>query len=229
MLDDPPILTVKRPSRRPSQAQIDAFRGAMTGNVADCMSGRGAMDHVIKPHDPSIAVVCGPALTCFAYPADNLGVVGALHLAQAGDVIVCANDGFTQTALVGDLVVGMMKNKGVTALVTDGMIRDQIGIEPWKLPIFCRGVTPNSPARTGPGTVGLPVTVGGVPVETGDMVVGDRDGVVVVPYDRIDEVTKTLAAIKSAEAEVEEKVKAGMTEPGYIAEMMASSKTRYVD
>jgi 4-hydroxy-4-methyl-2-oxoglutarate aldolase len=229
MLDDPPLLTVKRPSRRPTKAQIDAFTGAMTGNVADCLGGRGAMAHFIKPHDPSIAVTCGPALTCFAYPADNLGVIAATHLAQPGDVIVCANDAYTTTALVGDLVCGMMKNKGVAALVTDGMIRDQIGIEPWRLPVFHQGVTPNSPAKTGPGTVGLPITIGGVTVETGDMIVCDRDGVVVVPFDRIDEVAAALPKLVAAEGEVEAKVKAGMSEPGYIAEMMASSQTRYVD
>jgi 4-hydroxy-4-methyl-2-oxoglutarate aldolase len=229
MLDDPPLLTVKRPSRRPTQAQINAFKGAMTGNVVDCMGGRGAMAHSIKPHDPSIAVTCGPALTCFAYPADNLGLLGAMHLAQAGDVIVCANDAYTTTALVGDLVVGMLKNRGVSALVTDGMIRDQIGIEPWKLPLFHQGITPNSPAKNGPGAVGLPITIGGVTVETGDMIVCDRDGVVVVPYDRIDEVAATLVKLVAAEGEVEAQVKAGMSEPGYVAEMMASSQTRYVD
>ena len=95
--------------------------------------------------------------------------------------------------------------------------------------MFCQGVTPNSPARTGPGTVGLPVTVGGVPVETGDMVICDRDGVVVVPFEQIDDVAATLKTLTAAEAQVEAKVKAGMTEPGYIAEMMASAQTRYVD
>tara|TARA_B100001123_G_C14945781_1_gene881598 strand:- start:2 stop:691 length:690 start_codon:yes stop_codon:yes gene_type:complete len=229
MLEDPPVLTVKRPNRRPTRAQIDAFKDAMTGNLADTMDGRGAMDCAIKPHDPTVAVVCGPALTCFAYPADNLGLIAALHLAQSGDVIVCANDNYSATALVGDLVVGMMKNKGIAALVTDGMIRDQVGIEPWKLPIFSQGITPNSPARTGPGTVGFPVTVGGVQVETGDMIVCDRDGVVVVPFERIDDVAKKLSAIKSAEADAETAVKAGMMEPEYIAELMASDRTRYVD
>jgi 4-hydroxy-4-methyl-2-oxoglutarate aldolase len=229
MLDDPPLLTVKRPNRRPTQAQIDAFAGAMTGNVVDCMNGRGAMAHMIKPHDPSNAVICGPALTCFAYPADNLGVIAAMHLAQGGDVIVCANDAYTTTALVGDLVCAMMKNKGVAALVTDGMIRDQVGIEPWMLPIFHQGITPNSPAKTGPGTVGLPITIGGVTVETGDMIVCDRDGVVVVPFDQIDDVAAQLPKLVAAEAEVEAKVKAGMSEPDYIVEMMASSQTRYVD
>jgi 4-hydroxy-4-methyl-2-oxoglutarate aldolase len=228
MLDDMPLLTVRREIRRPTPAQVAAFAGAMTGNIADALGGRGALDPAIKPHDPSIAVIAGPAITCHAFPADNLAAVGALHMAEPGDVIVCANDDFTETAVIGDLVCGMMKNKGVAAFVTDGMVRDQVGIEPWKLPIFCRGITPNSPARNGPGTVGLPITVGGRRVESGDMVVCDRDGVVVVPFAEIDAVIERLARIKTAEAEVEAKVKAGMAEPPYIAELFASDRVKFV-
>ena len=228
MLDVVPLVTVRRDVRRPTEAQVAAFRGAMTGNVADCMGGRGALDLSVKPHDPAIAVVCGPALTCHAYPADNLGALAALHVARPGDVIVCANDGFTGTAVIGDLVVGMMKNKGVAAFVTDGAIRDQVGIEPWLLPIFCRGVTPNSPARNGPGSVGLPVQIAGRQVESGDMVVGDRDGVVVVPFAEIDRVIAALAELKAAEAAVEAKVKAGMTDLPAIDALFASDRVRWI-
>ena len=156
MLDDPQILKVRKPIRRPTEKQILAFTDAITNNVADCMDGRGAMHHSIKPLQMNSATFCGPALTCFSYPADNLAVMGALHRSEPGDVIVRANDAFETTAVIGDLVCGMMKNKGVAGFVTDGMVRDQKGIEPWLLPVFCRGVNPNSPAETGPGSVGLP-------------------------------------------------------------------------
>ena len=229
MLEDPPVLTVKRPIRRPTESQIMAFRGAMTGNVADCMGGRGAMSHFIKPLNDEFAIVCGPALTCFAYPADNLGVMGALHLAAPGDIIVCATDAYNSTAVVGDLVCGMMKNRGVSGFVTDGMVRDQIGIERWQLPVFCQGVNANSPARTGPGSVGVTINLAGVSVETGDMIVGDRDGVVVVPFDQINEVLSKLSFLKVAEAEVEAKISAGLKEPEYIADLMSSQKTLYVE
>ena len=78
------------------------------------------MHHSIKPLQMNSSTFCGPALTCFAYPADNLAVMGALHLSAPGDVIVCANDAFETTAVIGDLVCGMMKNKGVAGFVTDG-------------------------------------------------------------------------------------------------------------
>jgi 4-hydroxy-4-methyl-2-oxoglutarate aldolase len=229
MLENPPVLTVKRPIRRPTESQIIAFRNATTGNVADCMGGRGAMSHFIKPLNDELAIVCGPALTCFAYPADNLGVMGALHLAVSGDIIICATDAYNSTAVVGDLVCGMMKNKGVAAFVTDGMIRDQVGIEPWKLPVFCQGVNANSPARTGPGNVGMAINLAGVSVETGDMIVCDRDGVVVVPFDQINEVLSKLSFLKLAEAEVEAKISAGLEEPEYMTVLMSSQKVLYLE
>ena len=229
MLEDPPILTIKRPTRRPTRSQIEAFRGAMTGNIADSMGGRGAMSPFIKPLNDTFANICGPALSCFAYPADNLGVMGALHLALEGDIIICATDAYNSTAVVGDLVCGMMKNKGVAGFVTDGMVRDQVGIEPLKFPVFCQGVNPNSPARTGPGSVGLKINLAEISVESGDMVVCDRDGVVVVPFLQIDKVLDKLERLKTAEANVEMKIQSGLTEPEYLEDLMTSDKIVYLD
>ena len=80
MLDDPPILKVRKPVRRPTEKQIQAFAGANTSNVADCMDGRGAMHHSIKPLQMNSSTFCGPALTCFAYPADNFSSHGSTSL-----------------------------------------------------------------------------------------------------------------------------------------------------
>ena len=87
MLDNPPLLTIHRGHRRPDRALIEAFRGAQTSHLADAMEGRGALDYRIKPMDPDNAVFVGSALTALAYPADVVGVYGALLEAEAGDVI----------------------------------------------------------------------------------------------------------------------------------------------
>ena len=187
------------------------------------------MSSFIKPLNDTFANICGPALPCFAYPADNLGVMGALHLAVEGDIIICATDAYNSTAVVGDLLCGMMKNKGVTGFVTDGMVRDQVGIEPLEFPVFCQGVNPNSPARTGPGSVGLKINLAEISVESGDMVVCDRDGVVVVPFLQIDEVLDKLERLKTAEANVETKIQSGLTEPEYLAGLMTSDQVVYLD
>ena len=180
MIENPPLLQVRRRFVRPPPAEVAAFAGLPTGFVVDALGGGGGLDGRIKPISAATAF-CGVALTCDAGPADNLAAFGALSLAEPGDVIVCAAAGYERTAVTGDLLLGMMKNRGVAGFVTDGHVRDIAGIRAVGLPCFAAGVTPNSPARNGPGTVGLPVVVGGVTVAAGDIVVGDEDGVVVVP------------------------------------------------
>src|SRR3954469_25021417 len=176
MIEEPPLLTIRR---RPSSAATPphpAFRDAPTGWLVDAMDGRGAMDAAIKPLAPEVTGMrrfVGMALTCWCGPNDNLALMAAVSLAEAGDVIVAASEGFSGAGMAGDLVAGMARNRGVAAIVTDGMVRDREGITAVEMPVFCRGVTPNSCVRSGPGTVGLPVVVGGLPVASGDLVVGD--------------------------------------------------------
>jgi 4-hydroxy-4-methyl-2-oxoglutarate aldolase len=200
MIDNPPLLTIHRGFRRPDKMLVEAFRGAQTSHLADAMDGRGAFNHRIKPLDAANASFVGPALTAFGYPTDIVAMFGALSEAELGDVIVVANDGYTRTAVLGDIAAGMMKNKGVAAFVTDGVARDKAGIIATGLPVFCQGIQPNSPAMNGPGVVGAPVTLGDVYVEPGDVIVGDADGVVVIPAGRLRLVLDRLAQVRLAEA-----------------------------
>ena len=224
MLDNPPLLTVHRGFRRAPPELLERFRGAQTSHLVDAMEGRGALDWRVKPLEPANAAFVGPALTAFAYPADVVGVMGALAEARAGDVVVVANDGYLGTAVLGDLVAGMMKNKGVAAFVTEGLARDKAGILATGLPVFCAGVVPTSPATNGPGTVGAPVTCGGIHVRPGDIVVGDADGVVVVPLDRAEAVLASLEGVRAAEAKAVAAVEGGATESEKVRRIMASAR-----
>ncbi len=224
MIENPPLLTLHRGWRRPDPNLVARFRGVQTANLVDAMEGRGALDWRIKPLDSDNATFVGPALTAYAYPADIAAMFGAIAEAEAGDVIVLACDAFTGTAVIGDLAAGMMRNKGVTAFVTDGLARDRAGIVATGLPLFCAGIVPNSPATNGPGIVGAPVTLGGVHVRPGDVVVGDADGVVVVPADRLSDVLTALDLVRSAEAEQERKVKAGLVLPENARAMVAAAR-----
>ena len=167
MIEDPPLLQIKRGFRRPRKSDLAAFEGLQTGYVTDAMGGRGALDYRIKPLAPLGRTLVGVALTCECGPADNLALFGALHAARPGDILMVATDGFTTTAVTGDLIMGMARNRGIAGLVTDGMVRDVAGILAVGLPAYCAGVTPNSPARNGPGSVGLSIVMGGVTVEFG--------------------------------------------------------------
>ncbi len=229
MIEDPPLLTLKRNINRPSKDKVSALSRASTGVLVDCLGGRAALDQSIKPMSPHATSFAGVALTCDAGPADNLAVFGAIHLAEPGDVIIIATDAFMGTAVVGDLVVGMARNNSVNAVVTDGCVRDIEGIDKTGLPCFAAGVSPDSPARNGPGSAGLPITVAGVRVQSGDIIVGDRDGVVVVPRKRIDEVIAKLDAVLAAEAELDSEVANGLKMAGFADEILKSDRVSWVD
>jgi 4-hydroxy-4-methyl-2-oxoglutarate aldolase len=224
VIKDPPLLTIRPDFPRPTAAQLTALGTIPTGYAVDAMDGRGALDHHIKPLEPMSKPMIGVAITCHCGPADNLALFAALAAARPGDILVAATDAFTATAITGDLLMGMARNRGVAGLVTDGMVRDLVGILGVGLPVYCAGLTPNSPVRNGPGTVGLPVVLGGVNVDSGDVLVCDDDGVVVIPFRQLDHVIAKLADVRTAEAALEAKVKAGLEIPDFITDILASDR-----
>ena len=228
MIGDPPLLTVRRNFTRPSAQAVAAFAGLPTGFVVDALGGRGALDGLIKPIGDADRF-CGVALTCAAGPADNLAVFGTLAVARKGDIVIAAADGFSRTAVTGDLLLGMMKNLGIAGFVTDGFVRDIAGIRSVGLPCFAAGVTPDSPARSGPGSVGLPIVVGGVAVASGDIVVADEDGVVIVPAAQIEATIARLPAVKAAEAALDARVKAGLVIPEFLKALIDGKRFLEID
>lgn len=224
MIKDPPLLTIRRNFPRPTPEEMAAFSGVPTGYAVDAMGGRGALDYRIKPLAPATSIMVGVAITCHCGPADNLALFAALAAATPGDILVAATDGFAATAVTGDLLIGMARNRGVLGVVTDGLVRDVAGIVGVGLPVYCAGITPNSPARNGPGTVGLPVVVGGTAIESGDVIIGDSDGVVVVPRGEASSVLRRLSEVRAAEAALEAKVKAGLEIPDFIQAILASDR-----
>jgi len=229
VIKDPPLLTVRPEFPRPTAAQLSALGSIPTGYAVDAMDGRGALDHRIKPLERPKKPMIGIAITCHCGPADNLALFAALASARPGDILVAATDAFAATAITGDLLMGMARNRGVAGLVTDGMVRDLVGILAVGVPVYCAGLTPNSPVRNGPGTVGLPVVLGGVNIDSGDVIVGDDDGVVVIPRPQLDNVITRLADVRAAEGALEAKVKAGLEIPDFIEAILASDRIARVD
>jgi 4-hydroxy-4-methyl-2-oxoglutarate aldolase len=229
---DPPRLTSGGDRRRPTDAQIAAFREAPTGFVADALDGGGALSCEIRPLGDGRDLHCravGPALTADCGPADILATVAALAFIRPGDVVVAASAGHQGCAAAGDRMAGMMRNSGAAGLVTDGPVRDYDGLVAAGLPVWCTGLTPASPYSKGPGRVGFPVQIGGQQVATGDMIVADRDGVVVVPFERIDEVIARLAHIAELEAALDAKIAEGQRVPAAIAELLEGDNVAYTD
>jgi 4-hydroxy-4-methyl-2-oxoglutarate aldolase len=228
MIEAPPSLTIKRNLRRPTQAQVAAFQGGPTGFVVDALLGGGALSSRIQPLGAGRDLRCvaaGPALTVDCGAADVLATFAALKFIAPGDVVVSAFAEHTGCAAAGDRLVGMMKNNGAAGFVTDGPVRDYDGIVPVGLPVWCVGLTPASPHMSGPGSVGFPVQIGGQEVETGDMIVADRDGVVVVPFERLDEVIQKLVIIAELEKALDAKVADGMKVPDWVEAYLDSDQT----
>jgi 4-hydroxy-4-methyl-2-oxoglutarate aldolase len=215
MIDEVPQIQTQA-FQRPDASLIAQFQNTPTGFLVDAMGGTGALDYRISPAIAHQYAFCGVALTCHAGPADNLALVHALQHVQPGDVLMVGTDQFTACAVTGDLVLGMAKNGGAVGFVTDGCVRDLVGIETVGLPAWSLGVTPNSPHRSGPGTIGFPIQLAGHRVCSGDVVVADRDGVVVIPQDMIASVLSKLPGIRQSEAAADESVRQGAKLPAFL-------------
>jgi len=229
MLQDPPLLEIKREWERLGDDLLARFEGAQTGHLVDAMHGRGAMTPMIKP-------VLGqqPKFIGYAFPVatganDNLALIAGIARAKAGDVMIVDADGFEGSAVCGDIVALLAKNAGCHGIVIDGCARDLDGLESVNLPVFARTITANSCVKSGPGRVGLPITAGGVRVQAGDLVMGDRDGVVVVAKAQVGDIADQVAAIRAAEAKVIESVEAGLTTLPFMDDLLNSDRVKFVD
>ncbi|OGB91461.1 MAG: hypothetical protein A3G35_04525 [candidate division NC10 bacterium RIFCSPLOWO2_12_FULL_66_18] len=207
---------------------LEQFAKYPTGNIVDAMGRFGAMDPGVKPVGPGMKFA-GSALTVRIRACDNLVIYKALDLAQPGDVLVIATNNFQGAATWGDLTSLIAKAKGVAGVVTDGMVRDVDGICQVGLPVFARGATPNSPFKDGQGEVNFTVTCGGVTVRPGDILVGDGDGVVVIPREDWDEVRKGAAKVVEKEHQTVANIQAGKLIPDWVAKTLAERGCTFVD
>lgn len=229
MLENPPLLSIKKAWPRVSQETVRKLDGVQTGHIIDAMDGRGALDAAIKPIDPNRAHFVGLAITAETGPSDNLAILAAIAVGRPGDCLIAAADGFTGTAVVGDNVCWLARNAGFAGIVIDGMARDLDGMLGIGMPTFARGITPNSCVRSGPGRVGFPVVAGGIAVAPGDVIVGDRDGVVVIPAIMLDQVLSRLDAIRTAEAAVQAQIAGGLICLDSVAALLSSDQVVYID
>lgn len=227
MIGEPVALTIRRNIERPSATVLRAFKGRPSGFITDAYNGRGCLDFSIKPLDSRMRF-CGSAVTAYCGPMDNLAAMAVLDYAKKGDVIVIAATGDRTAATIGDLWAFWAKKIGVSAIVCDGLVRDVTGLLKVSIPVFARGIKPNSSFKNGPGEINLGVTCGGVFVSPGDIVVGDIDGVVSVPLAEAERVAAQLKEVEKKESEAEAKVKRGEKLKFWDAKAL-EGRVRYVD
>ncbi len=207
MIGDPVALRIRRKIDRAPKSLVRAFAKAQTSFIADAMQGWNCLHYSIKGLNPK-QKFAGSAVTAFGGPRDNLAAMAMIDVAQPGDVLVVATGWDESGAVVGDIWAAVAKQKGVVGVVTDGLVRDAAGCEKLGPPMFARGLSPNAGYRNGPGEINATVSLGGIAISPGDIIVGDRDGVVVVPLAQAAAIKKSLDQVIKAEAEKDKQVKA---------------------
>jgi len=227
MIGEPVALTIRRNVERPSAALLSEFQGAPTGFVTDAHNSKGCLDCAIKPLTPPM-YVCGPAVTALCGPGDILAVMAVLDFVKRGDVVVIAGGNDRLAAKLGDLWLHWAQRIGVAGVVCDGLVRDVEGLLKAQLPVFARGSIPNGGFKTGPGEINSAVSCGGISILPGDIVVGDRDGVVAVPLASAAQVAEQLRQVKTKEAEAEDKIRRG-EKLQFWSEAAFAGRVQYLD
>ena len=183
---------------RPNRSLIEAFRDLGAATVYEAAGRSGSVDPAIKPLARGVRLL-GPALTVRCHPRDNLMLHKALQIAQAGDVLVAATDGYPQAGYWGGLMATSAMARKLGGLALDGCIRDSEEILSMGFPIFCRGTCIRGTTKSVLGSVNHPILFGEVVVNPGDLVLGDDDGLVIIPQANIE--TVLAAARKRVESE----------------------------
>ena len=204
--------TINEVVDRPERDLVDALREVSTTQIADC----GGPVAVVGPELRRLAggtELCGPAVTVWTRPGDILFALKAVDLVAEGDVLVVDSGGRADAAVVGDIVGQTIVDKGGAGLVVDGAVRDLDGLDAAGLPTFARNAHPATGSNQGPGAINVPIHIGGVAVQPGDVVRGDSSGLVVVPREHLAAVLTLAREVARREAGWREAIAGGANLP----------------
>jgi regulator of RNase E activity RraA len=169
-----------RDIERVSPQLVEAAAKFQAAILADVAGRRGTLHGRVKPLSSRMKVA-GPAITVEVRQGDNLAIHAALAVAKPGDVIVVDGKGDVSCALIGEIMATQAKISGIAGIVIDAAVRDAHEIASGDFPVFSAGLNPCGPTKSVAGLVNHPISAGGTAVNPGDLVVGDADGVVVIP------------------------------------------------
>ena len=194
---------------------VEKFKTLPVANVSDSMSRMTAAGHRLRPMHAG-GVLAGPALTVKTRPGDNLMLHKAIDLAQPGDIIVCDGGGELTNALIGEMMISHAIKRRLGGVVINGAIRDAAALRAGSFPVFAAGVSHRGPYKDGPGEINVPIAIDGMVIEPGDLILGDDDGLVCVPFDHTTEVLAATEAKQAAETKQMAAIAAGTWERGWI-------------
>ncbi len=212
---------IRRTIERVSAALVKSARKFPASILADVGGRRGTLGGRIQPLAKGMKVA-GPAFTVEVRPGDNLMIHAALVLARPGDVIVVDGKGDLSCALTGALMAAHAHKAGIAGFVIDGAVRDTEECAQGTFPIFAAGANPNGPLKGAAGRINWPVSLAGAPVNPGDLIVGDADGVVVVPREMATEILDAAQAKVDSETDRMKAIGRGELVQGWVAEGLKS-------
>ena len=212
MSDSMRILNIPQ---RPDPQLVAELARMVTPHLSDSMERLHSGGAQLRPMHKE-GKLAGPAFTVRTAPGDNLLVHKALDMAQPGDVIVVDAEGFTGNAIIGELMSTHAKRRGIAGLVIWGAIRDSAEIGEGNFPVFAAGVTHRGPYKNGPGEINVPIVMGGMAVNPGDIVVGDADGLVAIRQEDAGRVLASAKAILAKETAAMKQFLAGTADRGWV-------------
>ena len=207
---------------------VERFARLPVANVSDSMSRMTAGGARLRPMHQG-GGLAGLALTVKTRPGDNLMVHKAIALAEPGDVIVVDAGGDLTNAIIGEMMLMQMVKRGVAGLIINGAIRDAGYIRSQKLPVFAAGVTHRGPYKNGPGEINVSIGIDGMVIEPGDLIIGDDDGLLCVPFDQTDEVLEAATAKFEAEQKQIANIQAGTHDASWVDKQLRELKCEGLD
>ena len=206
---------IARRARAVPKVLIEKFRGLPVANVSDVMARMTAAGPNLRPMHGGGALA-GPAVTVKTRPGDNLMIHKAIDMAEPGDVIVVDAGGELAQALIGELMLAHATRRGIGGFVINGAIRDAAAVRAQNVPVFAAGITHRGPYKDGPGEINFPIAIAGMVIAAGDLILGDDDGVLAVPFDDVETVLAAGWAKHAAEERQMAQTLAGTQDRSYV-------------
>ena len=206
---------------RPPHDLVAAFGAIPTAIISDNMHRMFAGGAGLRPVHKA-GRLFGPALTVRTRPGDNLMVHKAMDIAEPGDVIVVDAGGDLTNAIIGEIMWSYARKRGIAGFVIDGAVRDTAAIAAGDLPVYARGATHRGPYKDGPGEIGVPVSVGGMVVSPGDIVVGDEDGLLAIPQEGARDILALALAQQEREGAIMRSIADGTIDRSWVDATLAA-------
>lgn len=199
-----------KPHPGESPGSVARFAAFDPATLYEAAGQKGMVDPAIRAAWPG-ARICGQAVTVECPPGDNLMLHIAVADAPPGTIIVASVNSYMWAGAWGEVLTAAAQARGVAGLVIDGAVRDVAAIREAKFPVFSRGLAIGSCTKERPGKLGLPIQLGGMTVRSGDMILGDEDGLVVIQQERLDAVYDTAVTRRQRESDIIGQLREGRT------------------